>query len=227
MHTLLYILLLGARPPAGLAGGPAPGVRISGVVSDDSGGYVAGASVSLFSEERVVQVKSDDSGHFEFSGVSPGTFEAEVSFPGFRTETLNSVEVADRDIEGISVTLHVGTWSGPCVIGLKESDTTVYEKRTDEANLRGMILNNEGKPLSNATAVISGAGQTRVASSTDRGEFVFAGLEPGKYTLNVSRDGYDSGIRKLWITRQNLTRVKFILITRNPCGQPPAQNGVR
>jgi hypothetical protein len=223
--VLLFGMLICTYPPCKLSAGSASGVKVRGVVSDQSGGFVPEASIILLSGEFVIQTKSDDHGHFEFFDVSPGEFEMEIAAPGFRSESVAGIHVAHEDVGGISITLRVGEGNGACVAEMGEtaaravgpSGGVSYEKQIDDTNLKGIILGFDGMPLPNATFYLSKSGQTQVTTSNGRGEFGFSELRSGKYTLRVSRDGYQGESGSLWIVNRNLTKIVIVLTPANYC----------
>lgn len=223
--VLLFGFLICAYPPYKLSAGSTPGVKVRGVVLDQSGGYVPEASVILVSGEFVIQTMSDDHGRFEFSDVSPGEFEMEIAAPGFRSESIAGIHVAKEAVGGISIILRVGEGNGVCIAALSEtaaravgpSGGVSYEKQIDDTNLEGVVLDLEGRPLSNATFSLSKSGQTQVATSNGKGEFRFAELRSGKYKLAISLDGYRGESRSLWIVNRNLTKIVVVLTPVNYC----------
>src|SRR5258706_1527061 len=65
---------------------PAAVFGVSGVVLDPSNAAIAGAKVTLRggSLENEPSTTTDPAGHFQFSGVSPGSYEVEVQQEGFK-----------------------------------------------------------------------------------------------------------------------------------------------
>jgi hypothetical protein len=223
--VLLLGFLMCTYPLCKLSAGSAPGAKVRGVVLDQSGGYVADASVILFSGEFVIQTKSDDHGRFEFSDISPGEFEMEIAAPGFRTESIAGIHVANEDVGGLSIILRVGEGTGVCVTAMSASAARAfgtssgvsYEKQIDDTNLKGVILDLDGRPLPNVTFYLSKSGQTQITTSNGKGEFQFAELKSGKYTLEISRDGYRGKLQSLWIVNRNLTKIVAVLVPINSC----------
>src|SRR5438445_12566354 len=66
---------------------PTEVLGVSGVVLDPSNAAIAGAKVTLHggSVENEPSTTTDLSGHFQFSGVSPGRNEVEVQQEGFKS----------------------------------------------------------------------------------------------------------------------------------------------
>src|SRR5262252_10387609 len=68
--------------------------EISGVVTDEFANVIAGATIHLYSLDRVLQTKSDATGHFRLSNVPVGTYELEVTNGSFKTKTIDQVKVS-------------------------------------------------------------------------------------------------------------------------------------
>src|SRR6266446_806877 len=93
--TGLFILLVGSvaanqlNSPGRLGQGPTTPAAIfavSGVVLDPSNAAIAGAKVTLHggSLENGPSTETDQAGHFQFSGITPGNYELEVQREGFK-----------------------------------------------------------------------------------------------------------------------------------------------
>jgi Carboxypeptidase regulatory-like domain len=194
----LLILVCAPTTPSGI------GARIEGTVLDRAGADISGAIVRLFSLERVVETKTDDRARFEFSALSPGSYDLQVELQGFETGTVANMQIADNIIQQLSIALQIE--SRPCNVRPAVS----FERRPDKPNLKGSVSDLFDGPLKNAKVTIksSESGQIHVASSNDRGEFQFIGLEPGKYVLRAAHADYrDSLGTDLRITRDNLTNL--------------------
>lgn len=74
---------------------PAPPQQINGIVTDDSGEPVVGASVVLNPGNRGTSTGAD--GKFVFNSVEPGNYTIEVSFVGYITES-QKVTVSSRTV---------------------------------------------------------------------------------------------------------------------------------
>jgi hypothetical protein len=203
------------------------GVALSGIVSDPTGGPIPGASVYVFSPDRILYMRANENGHFEFAGLLPGSYSLETKSNGFKTETLDDVRIVDKNME-ISITWRIRESSGPCITtidvapALAKLFSTVnspsYEKRIDKTSRVGTVFDVAGTPLSNLRIYLSSNGQSRLIIANDKGEFRVDDLEPGKYILKVSREGYRDYSEDFWIARQNLTKLTFFVAREKPCG---------
>ena len=90
--TLLVLSTLLRSPQQGAA----QVVTVTGVVQDQTGAVLIGASVELAAGGRVVRsVATDDVGAFHFDGVAPGTYELRAHFEGFK-DLSSRVRVGSR-----------------------------------------------------------------------------------------------------------------------------------
>ena len=76
--------------------GAVQGVAVTGVVQDQTGAVLTGATVDLAAGGRVVRsVATDGVGAFHFDGVAPGTYELRAHFQGFK-DLSSRVRVGSR-----------------------------------------------------------------------------------------------------------------------------------
>lgn len=84
---------------------------ITGVITDQSGALVKGATVEVISEDtgRAVRtVTADDDGGFTASLLSPGIYRLEVSAPTFKKAAVSGVQVRITETTRQNVSLEVG-----------------------------------------------------------------------------------------------------------------------
>jgi carboxypeptidase family protein len=85
------------RGVAASAGEPSPNPQssagISGIVVDQAGSAVAGASVRITREDQAAsqEVLSGADGQFSFDSVAPGPFQLSVTFAGFTTQVVSGI----------------------------------------------------------------------------------------------------------------------------------------
>jgi Carboxypeptidase regulatory-like domain len=196
------------------------GFTISGTVMDVTGGFVR-ATVRLFSADRVREITTNEQGNFVFTNVSPGTYDLEAGGDGWTFATTEGLHVTDKNLTQLSVTVQPGTHSGRCVIAISGSAAKAsglfYDQRVDETNLIGMALGPSGAPLSAASFTLSSSDRTWTVTSDEKGVARFVGLQPGKYSINLSHEGYWGESRPVRITRENLTRITTVLEPTGAC----------
>jgi len=202
--VVLFSLFLAAWGPATPSEAP---TRLDGVVLDQAGSVVSGASVKLFSLEKVRETKTDNMGRFEFADLTPGSYDLQVERPGFKTRNVESIQITDKAIQQLSFTLQV---DNPTCEFRPTISFESFEERSGEANLRGSVNDFSDGPLKNVrvTLTSSESGQIHVTTSNDKGAFQFVGLEPGKYALRFAHGGYSEGsLVGVRIARENLTNL--------------------
>ena len=188
-----------------------PDARIEGVVVDTAGAAISGASLSLFSLDRIRATKSDAAGGFDFTNLPSGSYDLEVDHPGFKMKLLERIQVADNVVQQFSIALQI---VNP---GCDFKTAVSFESRSDRASLKGSVNDVWHGPLKDATLTLtsSESGQVHLTTSNDKGEFQFIDLEPGKYSLRVTHNGYwDGSATGLRIARDNLTVLSRISILR-------------
>ncbi|WP_144268039.1 beta-sandwich domain-containing protein, partial [Demequina sp. NBRC 110055] len=82
---------------------------VSGVVVDDAGAVVSGASVSVVSEEHEYSVLTQSDGSFAFEDIPAGSYAMTVQKDLFRTATVDGVVVVKGESATVDVTLELDT----------------------------------------------------------------------------------------------------------------------
>ncbi len=172
---------------------------LRGRVTDPTGAAVPRVSVLLVSQDQIREGVTDAEGRFQFGEVSPDTYELDVKAQGFRRELL-TVRITDKNIDGVQISLRIGTGGGPCVVPMEHPmavpvvRSVAYVQRSSEFNLTGTILeSSSGSPVASAKIALSPSDKGRVAISDAQGHFRFADLEPGQYQLSLSKDASVGG----------------------------------
>jgi hypothetical protein len=207
--TVRLILLLTVCFLSGAAKNSHNRARVSGVVVDQTGAVITGASVSLLSLDRVREAITDESGQFEFSDLPLGSHDVRATHQWFKPESIEGVHLGGGEVQKLSITLQLGS------AGCNFVSTANYEKRTGRVDLIGAVADHWDGPVDHATVTATSLGSARrhVVTTGKNGGFQFAGLERGKYILKVSHERYieQPGIN-FWITRANLTMLTPIYI---------------
>jgi hypothetical protein len=186
---------------------------LNGTVYDTSGAIVPNATLRLFSTEQFLQTITDESGKFGFPKIPSGTYELQASFLGFAIALIENVEIGDREIEPLSITLMPLPTSSDC----GDQPTPIYEiRRKNVPRLAGVTTDyRSGAPLPFVKINVLKADQNRVIATKKadgKGRFQFADLEAGRYTLRASLKGFgELSSRTFWITPGSMTRVNWVM----------------
>jgi hypothetical protein len=83
---------------------------IQGVVLDAQGNTIAGATITLTSQEtnKATQSTSDSAGVYNFLSLPPGRYRIEAEMTGFKKKVLENVTVEAEQTQGVNITLEVG-----------------------------------------------------------------------------------------------------------------------
>ncbi len=111
MRTEYYSLLLGLLLAGAMLAQTSGG--ISGEVRDPSGAVVPGVTITLtnIATNATRSTESNDAGLYTFPTLQPGTYRLRAEKPGFRTFTLNSVEVQVQLNARIDIDMQIGSVS--------------------------------------------------------------------------------------------------------------------
>jgi Carboxypeptidase regulatory-like domain len=107
---------------------------LSGVVTDGFSQGVSGATVRLYSLNRIVEVKSDKDGHFQITNLPADVYELEITAAGFKTKSIQELKVTPDNELNCDVALHA-------YFGCAPPDSVSYESVVfDAANVRGVVV---------------------------------------------------------------------------------------
>ncbi len=175
-------------------------------VTDVVGGRLAGATVLLLSTDRVVQATADMNGGLQFNNVAPGIYQVQASSPGFAKKIIEGVAVPQTESKPIEITLRVGDQWDQCGF----VNTVDYPSLRAGAALSGRVVDaDRHNALAKTTVSLFATGSDRRVDSTQSGtdgRFTFATVQPGRYSLHVSKHGYIPGwLKEFFVSRENST----------------------
>jgi Carboxypeptidase regulatory-like domain len=173
---------------------------VTGKVQDITGAGISGTTAELRSDRgRAFKSRSDDSGLYTFSGITPDNYTLSMFRSGFVSLTVKSIHISDGEQKSMPVLeLTVGgmCWSDhstplPEYYRLLPSGTRV-------GNLAGSVgvqpspTLSKSRPLAGAeVSLICAEGAVCGKTKTDsKGEFVFVGLSPGTFSVRVNGAGF-------------------------------------
>ena len=90
---------------------PQTAAGVTGAVTDESGGRVAGVTVIITNVETTLQREtvSDDSGFYQFPVVQPGSYSVTAKKAGFRQVTREGLRLEVNQRASVDFTMQVGT----------------------------------------------------------------------------------------------------------------------
>jgi serine-aspartate repeat-containing protein C/D/E len=195
-----------------------PGSTVSGVIVVDAlepQVPITEATITLYSKSRVLQTKSDARGRFEFTELAEGDYQLEVVQAGFVSK-ITDLSVSARKPES-QVRQVIGLRLAATDTDCGDFDSTSYErnKAINGQRLAGVVLEERysRKPLTRTAVRLFNIDGTELSAqqTNEQGEFLFTNIEPGRYLLKASHDGYfDLKTRVFWVTRENQTRITLV-----------------
>lgn len=113
---------------------------IQGVVTDNSGAVVPGATITLTNKEtnQSQQTESGDGGFYRFTGLAPGTYSISVEKQNFKKALVDNVKVDAEATKGVDLTLEAGVISETVTVQADNVDL-----QTEDANIRKTIGTDE------------------------------------------------------------------------------------
>lgn len=110
---------------------------LQGVVTDGSGGVVAGAKVTLVNKEtgQTQSVETSGDGFYRFSSLAPGNYSITVEQQGFKKRVVDDIGVAAEAVKGQDIALEAGVISETVTVqaeneGLQTEDANVNKTIT-------------------------------------------------------------------------------------------------
>ncbi len=85
------------------------GSIITGVVTDQNGAVIPGATITLLDQENgtVQSTTTNNEGVFECRNLGPGEFSIKIEAPGFSEKQIRSISIGDNENQNVSAALEV------------------------------------------------------------------------------------------------------------------------
>jgi hypothetical protein len=189
----LSILAVGLFCAGALSAQVATG-RITGRVSDSSGGMIAGAIVKATNIHTNVEVstKTTSDGVFDIPNLIPNEYRLEVDMPGFKHYSQGPIDVRVEDVLTLPVKLEVGSQSESVTVNseaaLVDTSETAIGQVTDTKRIEDLPLpaNNPFVPSMfavNVTSLIAITSTLDPSANNQVGEVIAAGTLYGQTML--------------------------------------------
>jgi hypothetical protein len=138
---------------------------VQGVVTDNAGGTVAGATVTLTNKETndVRSTMTSDEGSYRFSALPPGLYSLTVEKENFKKSSIDDLKVDAETVRGQDVQLEAGVISEVVTVqadnaGLQTEDANVGKTITTDEILKLPQTGRDPYELARLTPGVFGAG---------------------------------------------------------------------
>lgn len=196
-----------------------PTAKLTGTITDMLDGRVQNVMIELISIDAVLQTNSNAMGQFEFSGLPHGTYALRATIRGFKTKTIEGIDIGDKDLDLSFIRLEVAS------PGCGATSWLSYEaSNTDRRSIEGSISlitnaldatvsSKSGEEAKIELFSIDADRPTRSEHPDKNGKFQFRNLEPGIYFIRASRAGFDDAqSANFYVTRKDQTKVILSLL---------------
>jgi hypothetical protein len=118
---------------------------VQGSVTDPAGAVVAGATVTLTSQEtnKTQQTTAGDDGFYRFSNLAPGNYTLTAEQAGFKKQVIENVTVNAENVEGVDIKLETGIVTETVTV----TDESTPQLETENANINRALTTVEIRRL--------------------------------------------------------------------------------
>src|SRR6266849_4979276 len=145
--AILLALLVASGGLAGATHAQAVGAALSGLITDEHGGAVPGATVSIKNVGTGVvrEVSSNGDGFYSAPNLLPGTYEVRVTAPGFQTLVQKEINLTVGAQQALNLSLKVGqlnqTVEVSAALPSVQTTTSTISATVDSTTVRELPLN--------------------------------------------------------------------------------------
>ncbi len=118
---------------------------LQGTVTDPQGGAIAGAKITVTSQDTGVtrDTVTSAEGFYRISGLSPGKYTVAAEATGFKRQEVREVEVAAEEARGLDLVLAVGTVRQTVTVTAENGP----ELQTESGSVSGVLTNQQIRNL--------------------------------------------------------------------------------
>ena len=215
--VILLALLVASGGLAGVAHAQAVGAALSGLITDEHGGAVPGATVSIKNVGTGVvrEVSSNGDGFYSAPNLLPGTYEVRVTAPGFQTFLQKEIGLTVGAQQALNLSLKVGQLNQTVEVSAAppevQTASSTISATVDSNTVRELPLN--GRDWTSLAALEPG-----VSSIPNQ---VGTGFSANKGNRGFGNQLSDGGHR----ANENTYRVNGIAINDYSNGSPGGASG--
>jgi len=208
MKLITSITLMSLLAVSALAQHAKSSASLSGHVTDFFGQPLPEATVELFTDsvKPKFTAVTDQHGSYRFTGLSAGEYNLVMSLRGFRKEA-SRVNLLGSESKLLNVGLEAG----------RLTDVPLME-------VTGVVRQG-GKPLSNATVILTNAFNQRESSTarTDKmGRYKIRVNNPGQYLVQASKPGLTVNVTPVVVTAWAQLQRQVVNLSLSPLRLPRA-----
>ena len=177
LRVLLIVTLAGISTATLSAQADVSTASLKGTVTDESRGFVPGATVTARSVERGITrvVATDSDGAYQIPFLQPGVYELRVEAKGFETKVLQNIDLTVGQIGVFDVQLHLGAVTAEVVVAAQTP--LVETEKTQQANTieAPQVANmpNIGRNFFNYVYTLPGVSSSTAPRAQGNGNFNF------------------------------------------------------
>ena len=138
---------------------------IQGVVTDNAGGTVGDATVTLLNKEtnQSQSTKTSAEGFYRFSGLAPGSYSLTAEKQSFKKGLVDNIKIEAETLQGQDITLEAGVISETVTVqaqdvGLEKEDANIRKTITTEEVLQLPQVGRDPYELARLTPGVFGTG---------------------------------------------------------------------
>jgi hypothetical protein len=180
------------------------GASLNGVVTDPSGKPIPAASVALRWKSGEKTTTTNERGEYNLVGLGAGDYKLRVTAPGLAPFETDASLTAELSLQ-IDAPLEPPPGAAQTAMApvLAPADNPVHprepaqspptaaaSKRIPGASLNGVVTDQSGAVIPQATVTVTGPAGAKVATTNERGEYLVPGLSAGIYTFKVGAAGF-------------------------------------
>jgi len=179
-------------------------VSLSGRIVDDSNAPIEGAAISATNtasdSTELITGNTDEAGQFALNVLRDQNFDITISATGYQAITVNNVST-----ESLSSNISLSTIVMTAETELVSYTATIIDASSTETAINGVDVTLRSGQNNETDVAI------QTTSSSSGGQFSFADLEPGNYTLELNKNGYYTQFQNIFVNSSSANGQLFLV----------------